>query len=912
MNRFASLRWRRAALIYAVLPLAYVASGALGLLLAVPPGYATAIFLPAGIAFGAMFLAGAASLPGTFFASLVLNLWVAYGNAHRLDWPSAWAAIIIASASTLQAGLGGYALRRALGEPTPLDNGRDVLSFLALPPILCLVSASLSLSGLWLIGVVHTADLFTSWATWWIGDTLGVLIVLPLMLVVAGEPRMLWRNRARFVAMPIVLFFALFVAIFIRVSRWENAQSLLEFRMRSQHLADTMKASLEEQAAFLEQLEAAFVTRHAPVTRQDFRRIVQRLLERFPMVQAVEWAPRVMGAERAPFESNERRETPGFAILEQGSSGRMRAAAARADYFPVTYIEPQGGNETALGFDLASDSRRRAAIQTSMDTGMVAASAPLRLVQEHSGQSGVLLVDAVKQGQTGPGVILIVLRMGTFTTALSVDSASALAVNFVDASGGPALFDDFPAAAKPAYDYGFAFGGRHYVVRTTPSGLYLIQHRGWESWALLVAGVLGTGLLGALLMLGTGQTHHVARLLDERTSDLRIANARLKAEMEEREQAQAALHQAQRLKAIGHLTGGIAHDFNNLLMVVNGSIERLKRESGGEKASRYLDMIRTATQRGESLTRQLLSFSQMRPLNPRIVDLVPLVRGMTEMLKQSLRGDIAIKIEVPTGICPVNVDPSEFELAILNLALNAQDAMPEGGALVLAVEPIRLEEPIDGVAGDCIAVSVRDTGAGIAPETMAHVFEPFFTTKEVGKGTGLGLSQVYGFAKQSGGGTKLGSAVGEGTTVTLYLPRSTMLPGGAAAIVSQSASVRGSGTVLVVEDNVDVGVVVTAQLKELGYRVECAATVEASLPMLESGTIDLVVSDILMPGGTSGLELARRIRRDRPQIAVLLITGYGGSSEDPSREGFVVLRKPFDTLSLSEALREASRRRGTQ
>jgi integral membrane sensor domain MASE1 len=261
---------RRKLLIYVTLPLAYVVCGRLGLFLAVPPGYATAVFLPAGIAVGGIFIAGAGTLPGTFAGSFLLNLWIDYSIAHRLDAIGIAAALIIAFASMLQAAFGGAALRRIVGYPTPLDTPRDLMLFLLLSPIYCVTSATLSLSGMWALGVVNSADMIINWMTWWVGDTLGALVALPLMLVLTGEPRRLWHSRARSVAVPMLLCFALFVAIFVRVTKWESEESLLEFRMQSQRLADLMRATLDEQGLFLGQLSRVFSNRGVILTRPDF------------------------------------------------------------------------------------------------------------------------------------------------------------------------------------------------------------------------------------------------------------------------------------------------------------------------------------------------------------------------------------------------------------------------------------------------------------------------------------------------------------------------------------------------------------------------------------------------------------------------------------------------------------------
>jgi two-component system, NtrC family, sensor kinase len=383
---------------------------------------------------------------------------------------------------------------------------------------------------------------------------------------------------------------------------------------------------------------------------------------------------------------------------------------------------------------------------------------------------------------------------------------------------------------------------------------------------------------------------------------------RLHAEAERREAAEAALRQAQRLEAIGHLTGGVAHDFNNLLMIVGGSAERLRRDLTSEKHRRLLDMIMNATSRGESLTRQLLAFSRRQMLTPAVIDLTQRLPELKDMLTRSLRDDITTEVLVPDESCAVKVDPSELELALLNLAVNARDAMPNGGTLTITVKPVVLEgsATAEGLSGDFVAIGVADTGSGIAPEILHHVFEPFFTTKEVGKGTGLGLSQVYGFAKQSGGTATVISTVGRGTAITIYLPRTQELPAPSTAPMKAEAAPRRAGTVLVVEDSPEVAEVATAYFQQLGYMVKQVASANEALELLaKDAKIDLVFSDILMPGGMNGLELGHAIRRRDAAMPVLLATGYSDSARDAVEQGFIVLQKPFDLAALEQALREA-------
>jgi PAS domain S-box-containing protein len=520
----------RRLLIYAVLPLAYVTTGRLGLLLAVPPGYATAVFVPAGIAVGAMFMAGPSTLLGIFIGSLLLNVWIGYSIADHFALVSVATAVVIAIASTLQAAFGGAVLRRAIGYPAPLDNPHDLVLLLVLSPLFCLTSASLSLAGMWALGVVWSGDLPSNWVTWWTGDTLGVLVALPLLFVFAAEPRNLWRSRVWSVAVPMLLCFGLFIAIFIRVNSWEYDQSLLEFRLRSQQFADTMRATLEEQRGFLEQLSDAFVSRHQPVTRQEFHGLVQTLLDRFPIIQAVEWAPSVQSADRAGFEAAQRAEVPGFEVRQRAQSGELRSADDRAHFYPVTYVEPLDGNERAVGFDLASDETRRIAIEAATTSGHLAATAPIRLVQEQGSQYGILLIDSVSSGSSGPGIVLVALRMATFAATLVQPLRSTLNLRLADATADARFFDEIPESVPILFETEFDFGTRRYVVSTTPSPAYLATHRGWQSWAVLAAGALGTGLIGGLLLLGTGHVYRfeqLAKKLRQNEASLRDKEAEL-------------------------------------------------------------------------------------------------------------------------------------------------------------------------------------------------------------------------------------------------------------------------------------------------------------------------------------------------------------------------------------------------
>jgi len=383
------------------------------------------------------------------------------------------------------------------------------------------------------------------------------------------------------------------------------------------------------------------------------------------------------------------------------------------------------------------------------------------------------------------------------------------------------------------------------------------------------------------------------------------ANRRLQAEIAGREVAEEALRQAQKMEAMGQLTGGVAHDFNNLLMVASSGMELLERTTDPVRRDRLKDGIRQAIERGAKLTQQLLTFARRSPLTPEVVDITQRFGDLKDLLERSLREDIKVEFEFADGLWPIEVDPSQFDVAILNIAINARDAMPEGGRIRIAAH----NYPAGGeTTHDMVRISIRDTGQGIAPDLLEKVFEPFFTTKGVGTGTGLGLSQVYGFVRSSGGDVKIESIVARGTSVVLIFPRSSQsLParGGKSGRVRRAEH---DATMLVAEDDEHVAELVCEMLRELGYKSKRGATAAETLRLLEeSGPFDLVLSDMIMPGKMNGLELAHEIVRREPGLPVVLMTGYSEAAASAAAEGFPLLVKPYTIEALGDVLGQALR-----
>jgi PAS domain S-box-containing protein len=375
-------------------------------------------------------------------------------------------------------------------------------------------------------------------------------------------------------------------------------------------------------------------------------------------------------------------------------------------------------------------------------------------------------------------------------------------------------------------------------------------------------------------------------------------------DQERLKKAEEALHQSQKLESIGRLIGGVAHDFNNLLAVCSNGLQLLERNVTTEQRVSIRSAMRRAVARGAGLTHQLLAFTRRQALNPEPIDLAAHLKGMREMLERSLQGDTRVEMDFEAELWPVEIDAGEFELAMLNLFANARDAMPGGGTIRIDVRNLK-EAADDGPPTDLVQLSVTDTGSGMPPEVLEHVFEPYFTTKEIGKGTGLGLPQVFGFSQQSGGRLEIDSRVQAGTTVTLLLPRSLRTPTAPVDASGESpvCIYGGDRQVLLVEDDVEVAALTREMLSHLGFNVFHAASPVAALGALANGRdIDIVLSDVMMPGGMSGFELACEIRRRKPGLPILLTTGYAGSTARMNKAEFRLLPKPYSLEALADAL----------
>jgi signal transduction histidine kinase len=470
---------------------------------------------------------------------------------------------------------------------------------------------------------------------------------------------------------------------------------------------------------------------------------------------------------------------------------------------------------------------------------------------------------------------------------------------------------------------------RQRMDATRVSGTRSDQLTEWLGWLAVAIGV-GAIVLGWLAFRAISERLEALREADseanrasaldeavrERTRQLSQAYEQLKEESAEREAAEAQLRQVQKMEAVGQLTGGIAHDFNNMLAVVVGGLDLARRKLTGPRreVELHLDNALEGATRAAALTRRLLAFARAEPLLPVAVSPTGLVEGMLDLVDRSIGERITVRTRFPDEPWNVCVDTNQLENAILNLAVNARDAMEGEGQLAISVENVAFAAGQAGEldAGDYVRISVSDTGSGMRPEVLERVFEPFFTTKPVGKGTGLGLSQIFGFARESGGDVVIDSTPGVGTTVSLYLPRSLVevVSAAAAPPAEEPAPVEIGTSILLVEDDPRVSRSTMSALEELGYRpIACAGGREAlELLEREQGRIELVITDVMMPEMT-GPELVAAATARWPSIAVLYVTGYVGEAGSEQLSGHEILRKPFTVAALAGAVAGALVRR---
>jgi signal transduction histidine kinase/CheY-like chemotaxis protein len=567
----------------------------------------------------------------------------------------------------------------------------------------------------------------------------------------------------------------------------------------------------------------------------------------------------------------------------------MRLAGVEAAEHRVLILTPRGRDAGLAAGILA---RAGMACRVCADLADLARAAV-------EGAGAALVVEEALEGDEDPGVLLRWVAAQPPWSDFPFVVLAAPRGDIAQGARAPAWFDRIGNAVLLERPLGAA------ALASAVRAALRARRRQYEMRAYLAERELAAARLATL-------NASLETRVAERTAELRTAYDRLERETIEREQAEARLAQAQRMEALGQLAGGIAHDFNNVLQAVIGGLALIQRRSGDAEAVRRLaGMAADAAERGVSITGRLLAFARRGALRAEPVPPLPLLEGLCEMLVHTLGAGIAMRVAADESLPTLLADKGQLETVLVNLAVNARDAMPDGGTLLLAAAPEAVLDPKTHPAGlapgGYLRLSVSDTGTGMSAGTLARASEPFFTTKPLGQGTGLGLAMARGFAHQSGGGFAIESVPGQGTTVTLWFPEAVGVPAASDPVLSgrTAPSVPASARVLVVDDDAMVREVLAGEMEERGYRVAQAGDGLEALAQLDGGlAVDLLISDFAMPG-INGLTLIREARRRRPELPALLLTGYADAGvrlavQDAETRSTALLRKPVTGTELAE------------
>jgi diguanylate cyclase (GGDEF)-like protein/PAS domain S-box-containing protein len=590
-----------------LLALCYVISGKLALMLALPPGYATAIFPPAGIAVAAIMAGGVSLLPGVFLGAFALNVFQGLVVGIGQPLVVVEAAMVIAAASTLQAWIGAGLLRRAINPG--LDAARDVVRFLLLAPVICLISACISIPGIYFLKLMTSESLLANWATWWIGDTIGVMLTAPLVWVCIGSPRSLWWKRRWLLLVPLSLGSVVFLGLYSKANNWEQEQQGQALRSKAQQIGDALQYQFEEHERLLQTL-AIVLNQKSEITSAEFNKIARSYLDQRPDLKLMSWAPRVTAGERTEFE-NQAQSTiaKDFAIKEFDANKKPHAAAARAEYYPVVYVEPLAGNEIIIGYDKLSDSEGSPSVFEAIQSGKPTARKIVTLFQQAGTTKGILLSQVIKLDHVGKqdpsiGILTMVLQVQPYLKRV-IEGANfpylLVRMEDITTNNAPQIIVDQIQRKYQVGDYQktLKFGGRQYQLTLVPTEAYVATHKGWQSWTALVSGFLLTGLLSAFLLLMSGQRAQIENVVADRTRKLHDREARLNAILNNAADAILTIDRRGKLISVNGIAGEL---FGYADQTMQGILfDDLIKIEGSETGASLLKRLSTQTQSNTEL-----------------------------------------------------------------------------------------------------------------------------------------------------------------------------------------------------------------------------------------------------------------------------------------------------------------------
>jgi len=742
-----------------ILCISYAAVGRLGLLLAIPPGYATAIFPSAGIAVAALLIWGKRLWPGVFFGSVLLNIWV---SIEHVSLTSAGLGVAVGAAmgATLQALLGAWLVRRFIGFPTALGKERDIILFMLIAgPAACLINASFGVTSLLATGLITGSDYAYSWFTWWVGDAVGVMIAAPLMFIAFAQPRQLWWSRRISIAAPLIVMSSAVIILFVWASKWELDRTQFDFKEAASDTADKLQVSFDNYLDAVTSIERFFVS-SSNITREDFRLFVKHLISK-PGIQGLSWNPVILKDQRDDFEKSIREEGfTGFQITERDSEGKLIRAASRDEYVVVSYIEPMKGNEPALGFDVASNIDRLKAINQARDNGQAVATERITLVQERGDQAGFLLFYPVYKGLHSTvqerrrnlrGFAVGVFRIGDIVDAvLRGQHHTKFIVGIYDESTsakthlyGPEDRNLFSIALFE-WSMPLEIGGRHWTMSIMPSANYLASNRGWQAWAILTAGFTFVGMLCVFLLAMTGRSYQVEKLVDERTIALEYSN-----------------------KELESYSYSIAHDLRAPLRSIVGFSQIVLEDASDKLDSEdlwHLQRIIKSAKHMAELIDDILELSRVSRSDMRIskVNLSNICLEISKALCET-DPDRLVEWRIQDNLV-VKGDERLLHLVLRNLLGNAWKFTQKNSQTII-------EFGLMDEAGQKVYY-VRDNGIGFDMEYADKIFGLFqrLHRAEEYEGTGVGLATVQRIINRHGGWLRAEGEKGRGTTIYFSIP----------------------------------------------------------------------------------------------------------------------------------------------